>query len=422
MVDAGRDGVPTWPSALAAWLSEIPDAAPLHSPPTAAVLEAWLSTVRSIALRPHTCTYHLLPVFRAMPNLLDTLAASLGFSRSGTSSTSGTGVAESVLGSLQQIAALIAGAPLAAAAVLDDPRLTPRASALLVSYLTHELAAAAAKLVAPRPPHPTGADEHSRRRAAVAAAAALRAMAALARAPALQRALVAAGVDAVLVQALLCAPRCRCGSDDDALLSWSTMTVVRLIRARMRWPDAAALAAAAGSAVSLEEPRSALVAALKALHRGSDSRCCHTLLSQMWYHDTCPGVSIIPARRPAFSNLDALTSGQLYVRTAHSRSAHCRPRQRPAGSGAIRTFAADITICQVEGQAEATPTRRTLAVTASAAVVSCRLLHTTHVRPASHADIRAASLWHRHSCTPTPVEPPLCGWPSAPAAWAAHCT
>lgn len=269
---AGKDGVPSWPSTLAAWLSELPAAGPLDSPRIATVLKAWLATICRIALRPHTFTYHLLPVFTALPALLETLAHTLGFSRSGSSSSGAARGTENVLGCMEPVTELIAGAPLAAAAVLDDRHLTPRASALLVSYLTHRLAGGVAAVVMPRPPHPTAADAHARRDGGAAAAAALRAMGAVARAPALQRALVAAGVDAVLVQALLCAPRCRCADDDDALLSRSTATVVQLLRARLRWPGAAALVAAAGPATSLNEPRSALLAALKALHHGSDAR------------------------------------------------------------------------------------------------------------------------------------------------------
>eukprot|EP00892_Ulva_mutabilis_P006055 jgi/Ulvmu1/3821/UM018_0032.1 len=268
----GTGGGPAWPTALAAWLQELPAVAPVDGPHTTAMLTSWLVTICSIARRPHACTYHLLPVFHAIPPLLDALAQAAGFSRSGSTSSGGSaGVMESICDIVEQVAALVADAPLAAAAILDDRQLSARACALLVSYLTHALAAGVAAVVLPRPQHASAADARGRRAGASGAAAALRAMAALQCVRSRQHALVAAGVDAVLVRALLCAPRCRCGDDEDALMSGATVTIVRLIRARMRWPGAAAVAAA-GPAASLDEPRSALLALLKALYVGSDTR------------------------------------------------------------------------------------------------------------------------------------------------------
>lgn len=263
--------------------------APLESPQLAAVLTSWLAAVCTIARRPHVCTYHLLPIFQAVPALIDTLAQAAGFSRSGIASTDGgRGVIESVCKLLEHVSALVADAPLAAATILTERCLSPRASALLVSYITHALAAGVAAVVRPRPPQPTSSDARARRIGGAAAAAALRAMSALQRSPARQRSLVEAGVDAVLVRALLCAPRCRGSDDDDVLISGATNTVLRLFRERMRWSGAAAIAASAGAAASIDEPRSALIALLKAVNLGSDRRYypCHA---------TTPSMSVCPS-------------------------------------------------------------------------------------------------------------------------------
>ena len=152
--------------------------------------------------------------------------------------------------------------------MLDIPALEPLAAAAVAS-----IAAACSDALCPDTARAAAAHSCAAQRAQVAAwqraATTLAAASPLGGTAAGQRALVAAGLDSTLVQALLSAPAQRGPADDAAPLSAGTAAALGLLRTRMRWPGSAALLASLGQAVSLELPTSALLACLRQLHRGA---------------------------------------------------------------------------------------------------------------------------------------------------------
>ena len=83
-----------------------------------------------------------------------------------------------------------------------------------------------------------------------------------------QRVLMTAGLDTVLVSALLEAPAHRVPDDEGAALADSTRRVLDLLQARMRWRGSAQVAIL-GKGSGLDAPGSALLSCMRLLHRGA---------------------------------------------------------------------------------------------------------------------------------------------------------
>jgi hypothetical protein len=113
-----------------------------------------------------------------------------------------------------------------------------------------------------------------------------------------QRALIMAGLDLILVHALLRCPSTRSLWDQDELMSDCTAHALELLVSRLEWPGAARLLQSMGQASSLDVGNSAVLALFRCLYRGNakEPRCeCLVALlvlvvllqyHKRWYH--CP--------------------------------------------------------------------------------------------------------------------------------------
>ena len=265
---AGNDTPSQLAEAIAAWLHGITASQSwLHDPLQRQTL-AWLRALNTLLRAPSAPAQCLRSCCASCVHVLECCARQ--------HSASPAELAEPLRQLCMEVAAIARDSPFAAAAITSTSSHT---WTVLATALHETLGCATVDAVATKRVQRLALGSMAaERECAVAwdcAAATLQCMTTLARAHAVQSIMLAAGLDVVLVAALLSAPLLRCPADEGELLGANVARALALLQVRLSWRrTAACMAPNASSAVSMTDADTALPALLQGLHRGTDTRCC----------------------------------------------------------------------------------------------------------------------------------------------------